>query len=146
VRSVYHLHKEARDAAKGDSSRAGQFRMLWKQIWKIHTSQVVKVSMWRACHNVLPTKANLFCRKVTEDPLCPLCDTEVETIGHILWSCPAAKVTWSMCSRKIQKSFIDHEDFAIIVEVLRPRLERVQWELMAIVPRNLWLRWNAVNR
>jgi len=32
------------------------------------------------------------------------------------------------------------------VEVLRPRLERVQWELMAIVPRNLRLRWNAVNR
>jgi len=55
-----------------------------------------------------------------------------------------AKATWNMCGSKIQKSCIDHEDFTFIVEELRPRLEREEWELMAILARSLWVRWNAL--
>jgi hypothetical protein len=43
--------------------------------------------MWRACSNALATKANLFRRKITEDPLCGV---QAETTGHILWGCSAA--------------------------------------------------------
>ena len=44
----------------------------------------------QACNNILPTKENLCKRKITDDPLCPMCRLEVETVGHALWSCSAA--------------------------------------------------------
>jgi len=37
------------------------------------------------------TRANLFGHKITEGPLCPLRGVEVETTGHVLWGCSAAK-------------------------------------------------------
>jgi hypothetical protein len=36
-------------------------------------------------------KANLFRRKIAEDPLCPLCGLVAETTGHILWACGIAQ-------------------------------------------------------
>lgn len=50
-----------------------------------------KVFMWHACNNALATKANLFHRRITEDPLCLLCVVHAETTGHVLWGCLAAK-------------------------------------------------------
>jgi hypothetical protein len=49
----------------------------------------VKVFMWRACVNALPT--NLFRRnKTTKDPISPLYGLMAENTGHILlgvWGC-----------------------------------------------------------
>jgi hypothetical protein len=52
---------------------------------------VVKVFLWRAFINALAIKSNLYKRKITEDPLCPICGVEVETTRHALWSCLATK-------------------------------------------------------
>jgi hypothetical protein len=57
----------------------------------MNTPNAVKVFMWRAYHNALATKANLFQWNITEDPLCPTYGVEVETMGHVLWSFPATK-------------------------------------------------------
>jgi hypothetical protein len=59
---------------------------------------VVKVFLWRAYHNALATKANLFRQRITEDPLCPVYGVEAE---HVLWACTAARATWSICSDMI---------------------------------------------
>jgi hypothetical protein len=64
----------------------------------------------------LATKANLFRRKISKDPLFPLCSVEVETTGHVLWGCAATKAIWSMIGRKIQKRSIGDKDFVFIVE------------------------------
>lgn len=44
---------------------------------------MVKMFMWQACYGALATKANLFIRKITKDPLCSLCIVEVKTTRHI---------------------------------------------------------------
>jgi hypothetical protein len=144
VKSAYHLHKEMGVQHEGESSRYGQHRLLWKKLWQMHTPPVVKMFLWRACHNALPTKTNLFRRKITMDSLCPICEVEAETIGHVLWGCPAAKAIWNTCGGRIHKRCIEHADFVVIFEELHRFLDKEEMELVATVARTLWLRRNAV--
>jgi hypothetical protein len=54
----------------------------------------VKLFAWRACQNLLPTRDNLYKRKVIQDPSCPCCSYAIETVIHSLWSCPATEDAW----------------------------------------------------
>jgi hypothetical protein len=46
----------------------------------------VKMFLWKACSNILPTKEKLFERRITDDPLCGLA---TESVGCIICSCQA---------------------------------------------------------
>jgi hypothetical protein len=42
--------------------------------------------LWKACNNILSTKANLSKQGVTQDDKCPICNLETESVGHGLCS------------------------------------------------------------
>ena len=86
VRSAYHLAKDLENREVGSCSRRDMLTILWNKIWRIKVPRVVTLFLWQACNNVLPTKENLFKRKITNNPLCPVCLMEVEMIGHAVWS------------------------------------------------------------
>ncbi len=52
---------------KGGSSNSNTGEDLWPILWGLKTPNVIKVFMWRACNNLLPTKVNLFHRRVVTD-------------------------------------------------------------------------------
>jgi hypothetical protein len=62
------------------------------------------IFLWRVCHEILPTKANLCKRKIILDSLCLICGLADETSFHILWECPSARDVWSGYGKKLQKS------------------------------------------
>jgi hypothetical protein len=98
--------------------------------------------LWQACNNILPTKANLFNKKITSDPLCLICGLEVETVGHALWSYSAARDVWLERNKKIHKRMSNEDAFVNIFEQLLDRLEEVDIELAACIARHIWLRRN----
>jgi hypothetical protein len=51
---------------------------------------VVKMSLWKACNDILSTKLNLFKKSIVPHSLCSIYLLEVETMEHIIWSCPTA--------------------------------------------------------
>lgn len=61
---------------------------LWKYIWQAKTTPKVKIFLWNACHNALPTLENLYRRNIVPAPICPLCKQEPETVEHTLLLCP----------------------------------------------------------
>ena len=63
-------------------------KQVWKKIWYLQVPPKFKNFLWRACHNVLPTKQALLKRKVTSDPICKRCHSAVEDSVHAAWSCP----------------------------------------------------------
>jgi hypothetical protein len=89
---------------------------------------VVKLFLWQACNNILPTKEKLFKRKIIDDPLCPVCCREVETVGHALWSCSAARDVWLESNVSIQKSCSEEDAFGNILLKLCDRLQIKDWE------------------
>jgi len=60
---------------------------MWKKLWSLHLPPKVKSFAWRACKDILPTKANLGKRKVEVDLLCDRCGMEPESTIHVLKSC-----------------------------------------------------------
>jgi hypothetical protein len=91
VKSAYHIAKEKMDRNKGSTSSPDSCTKFWKTIWKVQAPLVVKVFLWKACTNILPTKHNLYKKRITENSLCPLYGLEDETTEHILWNCQSAQ-------------------------------------------------------
>jgi hypothetical protein len=84
VRSAYHMEMRRRAQEQGESSSADGNEQLWQFIWSLPTTPVLRNFCWKLCHDLLPTKLNLFSRKVVADPICPICNGELETIYHCL--------------------------------------------------------------
>jgi len=115
VRSAYHLEVERRSRSMGSGSLPASANPFWKVIWKLKVPRAVQVFLWRGCNNILPTKEKLFHRKVVSDPFCPICGTEVETLGHFLWRCGWSSGVWAECPRSMQKGIIFEGDFLSIL-------------------------------
>jgi len=60
VRSVYHLQEEILAFDQDECSHEGKHNLMWKNLWMMNVTHVVKVFLWKACRNALTTKANLF--------------------------------------------------------------------------------------
>lgn len=82
-------------------------------------SNSIKMFMWCACHEALPTRVNLMKRKLLNTNLCPLCGLEGEAVSHILWTCPYTSDVWFLCSMKFQKSGIFNTNFGYMIRACR---------------------------
>jgi len=65
-----------------------------KRIWTRKIPQKIKIFLWLLSKGALLTKDNLRRRNWNGDPSCAFCDC-VETISHLFFQCPVARVVWS---------------------------------------------------
>jgi hypothetical protein len=80
------MQKELEEAGKPKSSSIRAINSdVWGKLWKLKLLNVEKNFLWKACHDILPTRSNMFKRKITEFPKCSICGLEDETTLHILW-------------------------------------------------------------
>jgi hypothetical protein len=144
VRSAYHLGKETEAMEAGQCSYVGEGVEVWKAIWALQVPSPVKLFIWRACHNILPTRVNLTQKKVLEDSSCPCCGEAVETICHTFWECPVARVVWGGNSSIFHKCQWAGNDFKLLLKYCLERVSREELDLMAVVSRRIWLRRNSL--
>jgi hypothetical protein len=142
VKSGYHLAKEKFAAEQESCSNKHESKQHWNNIWAIKGSRVVKMFVWKACMNILPTKELLVRKHVLTDPLCPICKLVPETIDHALWNCSSARDVWSVCSGKLQKCASETNDFSALIGTLMERLSMEEMQEMVTVARLIWLRRN----
>ena len=103
VKSTYQVALCLNQQVEAEHSKAQEDRKWWKKIWALKVPPKVKTFLWRACSNILPTRDNLFRRKIQIDPICELCSQTRETCDHLLWECPFARNVWAMMKGKVQK-------------------------------------------
>ncbi|XP_040987783.1 uncharacterized protein LOC121235501 [Juglans microcarpa x Juglans regia] len=111
VKSAYHLLRVMEAIAYGESSKRLLRKDLWAMIWKLNTTNAVKMMIWRACHESLPTNQILFKRKIVESPLCPVCRMEPESASHILWRCKSTQDVWRFSFKRLQKVVVLDSSF-----------------------------------
>ncbi|XP_059454979.1 uncharacterized protein LOC132185192 [Corylus avellana] len=132
--------KRTRDAAEG--SAQSKTSTLWRHLWQLPIQNAEKHFLWHACHDSLPTRANLCSRKVLTDPSCPICAREPEMLFHTLWMCPAARDVWSEGGACFQKSSFAGPEFLQVVEGMISRCDRLEFIQFVGIARRLWLRRN----
>jgi hypothetical protein len=103
VSSAYHLGVDVEESKGGQCSIPGKDKDIWKTLWSLGAPNVVKMFIWRACNEVLPTRCNLFRRKAIESKICTCCEVEDEDAIHALWLCPVAKDVWGCSSSCFHK-------------------------------------------
>ncbi|XP_042939545.1 uncharacterized protein LOC122274584 [Carya illinoinensis] len=116
----------------------------WESIWKLNIHGVVKQFLWKVCHELLPTRLNLFKKHIINNNMCPVCEREVETTIHALWCCPVASDVWEEHDSPVQKWAITDIDFMELWKKLHLSLEEEEIELVACTLRGIWLRRNAL--
>ena len=102
----------------------------------------IKVFGWRACQNILPTRANLRRRKVMDEDVCMLCSREAETGVHALWDCAVARDVWAGSLVRLQKWSVGQPDVLQLFQELMIRLTTDEFELFLV---QSWLIWSQRN-
>ena len=83
VQSGYRLLQDSSDAQQTPANDSD----FWKNLWGMEVSSKVKNFVWRACKEALPTKQNLFRRKITTSTLCENCRVCDEDCAHAIFYC-----------------------------------------------------------
>jgi hypothetical protein len=95
--------------------------------------------IWKACHNLLPTKTKLFHRGVCENQSCPICLREDETVEHCVWDCLTANDVWGASVIKLQKCQTGRGSFShIFLEVIE-KCKKDKVELFTVIARKIRL-------
>ena len=69
VKSAYQVALRMKETTQIEHSTARTEWHLWRKLWRLNVPPKVRMFLWRACSNVLPTRENLHRRRVQVDPL-----------------------------------------------------------------------------
>jgi ribonuclease HI len=117
VKSGYNLALQLHKALKCNAStsnppnRTDLTSTSWKSIWKLKAQRKIRSFLWRALNNGLATKDNLFKRKISDSPNCPVCDHHTESINHCLFECHHAKIAWFASNLQLDTSSLSNSTF-----------------------------------
>ncbi|XP_074318679.1 uncharacterized protein LOC141655501 [Silene latifolia] len=68
----------------------------WPLIWKLPVQQRIRFFIWLSAHDRVMTNYNRVRRGLSDDPICPRCNEEDETIEHLLRNCPVSTDIWNL--------------------------------------------------
>lgn len=118
-------------------------QQLWTEIWHLQTTPRIRHFMWSLCNEGLPTRANLYRRKIIPEPTCPLCSQFPETSEHLFGLCLWTRKIWQhhYTDMNVSPTSITRTD-RWVSEYLRSGITESQ---KAIFATTLWLIWKARN-
>lgn len=68
----------------------------WKSLWKLNINHCLKLFLWKMIWNIIPTKFRISqsLPSTPMDSFCSLCADPIDSILHLFFSCPIARVVW----------------------------------------------------
>ncbi|XP_075640446.1 uncharacterized protein LOC142612215 [Castanea sativa] len=117
----------------------------WRQVWNLHILNKIKLFTWRACKNILPTKANLYHRHVLDNSTCDACNLDAETTGHLFWDCHLAKEAWTLADLPFDRTGIRYRDFMDFLWHLF-FTQHVGTEIIELTVTTAWSIWFDRNK
>ena len=144
VCSAYQLLLHQRGQGEGSSSGgASSSSKLWHVIWSAQVQPKIRLFMWRACLDILPTRTKLFDRGVLHSFSCQWCEDAAETSSHVLWQCEFVQRIWSACPISIPSACVVDMTFCELISRCILVLSHPDIEILFTTA---WEIWNARNR
>ncbi|KAM7513603.1 hypothetical protein LguiA_003186 [Lonicera macranthoides] len=83
-----------------EGSTSLRLRAWWKVLWNLKILNKIRIFLWHASIEALPTKVGLFHTRVVSNTSNLRCLGGRESVFHALWSCPRVRFFWSNSSLK----------------------------------------------
>ncbi|XP_019095662.1 PREDICTED: uncharacterized protein LOC104763574 [Camelina sativa] len=71
---------------------------LYQQIWKLEAPPKIHHFVWKCLSNCLSVNGNLAYPHISKEALCIRCPNCTETVNHLFFQCPYARVVWAVSS------------------------------------------------
>ncbi|XP_062010405.1 uncharacterized protein LOC133726797 [Rosa rugosa] len=124
------------------SSNGNPFKQLWNIIWKAQVPGKVKICIWRACCDLLPTRAKLCSKGYTGDLHCLLCAYQYEDNSHVFCKCPVAVSILTAPPFNLGNSLLPNIDFREWMLDHALNLQQNMFEKLMMVLWSLWKNRN----
>jgi len=115
-------------------------------IWHLDIMPKLKVFLWQLCHASLPTKGTLLKRGLQIDPICPLCNADIEDMEHLFLRCPTAQEVWQLAKdhnwAPVTMPPVPAESVQIWLSKLRASISRGPFDRVVAL---LWSIWKTHN-
>lgn len=112
-------------------------------MWNLKIPNKVKICVWKAFQDILPSMNTLERRGIKVDTLCHRCNCSVETLPHALLDCSTSVEVWTkMC-------FVDvvrQHRFSPLADVLLAVGEKYTGEDLEVFCMVLWVLWWVRNQ
>ena len=146
IKSTYYIAlnvlSSSRGGGSGECSHGDPRTPLRKKIWHLKIPPKIRIFMWKACENALPTMLNLRKRGVATDGVCPICGNEAKSICHALFRCNFAKDVWSRWNECTIKICAENQDFVDVALGLFYAGTNKDMEIMAVTAWAIWYNRN----
>ncbi|KAG2330884.1 hypothetical protein Bca52824_002064 [Brassica carinata] len=91
---------------------------LYQLAWKTHTSPKIHHFLWRCINNAVPVASNLARRRISKDTGCFRCGNDTETINHVLFQCPFARLVWAHSSIPAPPGVASRHSTLVAMEIM----------------------------
>ena len=142
VKSGYQVLCELESAEEASASSDEKSRSFWRNIWQLRVPNKVKIFLWRACTNALPTKVNLQKRRVVDNSVCNLCQKASEDTFHAVWGCDTVQSAWQPSFTWLQNQNNQLKTISDLVGIVQFASARL--DVFAAVVWSVWCRRNKI--
>ena len=119
---------------------------LFDKIWNLHTAPKIRIFLWKALHGAIPVEDRLRTRGIRSDDGCLMCDTENETINHILFECPLARQVWAITHLSSAGSEFSNSVYTNMSRLIDLTQQNdLPHHLRFVSPWILWFLWKNRN-
>lgn len=137
VRTCYKLIQDTHFEAATRPSGSDSTEVRWNFIWQLKVPPKIRMFVWRACANILPTKVALYRRHIVGNPYCDRCGVDIESLSHALFECRGSQFLWSSSPFHLEP-FEPHVSMWAILEHLRKVLSQDLFLDALVVCWKIW--------
>lgn len=102
----------------------------------------MKICVWRLVKGAVPTMQQLMRRKVVNNSICPICQSEEESMLHRLKECHFSRQVWALSNISFKHWGLPVETVEEWVRRLYVDLDRTEWEFAMSLVWGLWYNCN----
>ena len=141
VNSGYRTARDfQRDTGGSDVSSVGKW---WKFLWGRNVPSKVKLCVWRAFNEILPTTFNLAHRGISIGKACIRCHSKYEDSYHALFECPASAEVWKLSAFWPHIAALTRSKFDMALLKLWETIRIEEMEILCVI---LWMIWTDRNQ
>ncbi|KAL5541337.1 hypothetical protein UlMin_044597 [Ulmus minor] len=139
VRSGYWLASNSKGIP---SSSTTSHTSWWQRFWRLRIPSKIRVFLWKAFHNWIPSSVNLAKHGVPTQARCLICNETDDTTLHALWGCKILGPLKVFCDSFISFKLPTQCDFKEFLLTVNDCLSLDNLEFLCVLLWRIWFRLN----